>query len=314
MKKYTVIDAHCDTASEILDRNEELLLNSRHLSLKKLDNYKSYIQFFAAWIDKNSKNPFIRAVEILDKIKQEVRKNSDTIEEIMCFSDVKNVISSGKHGAVYSIEDARALCGSLAAVRAFYDLGVRAITLAWNDDNKVTDGIASVRGAGLTSFGKEVVREMNRLNMMVDVSHITEKGFWDVLEVSDSPIMASHSNAKSLCSHRRNLNDSQISAVIEQKGIICVNIYPDFLSDNGFATVDTVIAHIDHILSLGGENNIGLGSDFDGVDRLIKDFSGPDDYVKLFEKMSKTGYSDELIDKITHKNMLNFMERIEKRK
>lgn len=312
MKKYTVIDAHCDTASEILDSGEELYSNKRHLSLEKIDNYKSYIQFFAAWIDKNSNNPFLRAVEILDKIKQEVRKNSELIDEITCFKDVKNTISKGKHGAVYSIEDARALCGSVASVRAFYDLGVRAITLAWNDDNELTDGIGSLRGAGLTEFGKEVVREMNRLNMMVDISHITEKGFWDVLDVSNSPVMASHSNAKSLCNHKRNLNDSQISAIANHNGIICVNIYPDFLSDDGVATVDTVIAHIDYILSLVGENNIGIGSDFDGVERLIDGFNGADDYFKLFDKMSRIGYSDALIDKITHKNMLNFMERIEK--
>ena len=314
MKKYTVIDAHCDTASEILDSGEELYSNNRHLSLEKISNYNSYIQFYAAWVDKNSKNPFLRAVEILDKIKQEVRQNSGVIEEIKCLNDVKSVISKRKHGAIYSIEDARALCGSVASVRAFYDLGVRAITLAWNDDNEVTDGIASIRGAGLTEFGKEVVREMNRLNMIVDVSHITEKGFWDVLQVSDSPVMASHSNVKTLCSHRRNLSDAQISAMINKNGIICVNIYPDFLSDDGCATIDTVILHIDHILSLGGENYIGLGSDFDGVDRLIDNFNGANDYAKLFEKMSKIGYSDALIDKITHKNMINFMERIEKSK
>lgn len=312
LKKYTVIDAHCDTASEILDSNEELLSNSRHLSLEKLNNYNSYIQFFAAWIDKNSKNPFLRAVEILDKIKQEVRKNSEIIEEITSLQDVKNTILKGKHGAVYSIEDARALCGSVASVRAFYDLGVRAITLAWNDDNEVTDGIASVRCAGLTAFGKEVVREMNRLNMIVDVSHITEKGFWDVLDVSESPVMASHSNAKKICSHRRNLSDEQLTAMINNKGIVCINIYPEFLSDNKRANVDTVISHIDHILSLGGENHIGLGSDFDGVDCLIEDFHGADDYYKLFDKMSKIGYSDELINKITHENFLNFIERIEK--
>ena len=314
MKNFSIIDTHCDTASEILDSNENLLENTRHLSLNKLNCYNSYVQFFAAWIDKNSKNPFLRAVEILDKIKTEVKKNSDIIEEITDLNDVKNVIEKGKHGAIYSIEDARALCASIASIRAFYDLGVRAITLAWNDDNEVTDGINSIRGAGLTAFGKEVVREMNRLKMIVDVSHITEKGFYDVLEVSKSPIMASHSNAKAICSHRRNLSNEQIKAMIDNKGIICVNVYPEFLSDIRQANVDTIISHIEHIMSLGGENHIGLGSDFDGIGCLPDGIQGPEDYIKLFERMSKRGFTDEQIDKISHKNMLNFIERIEKTK
>ena len=311
MKKYTVIDAHCDTASEILDRNESLIKNERHLSLEQIKDYNSYIQFFAAWISKDSKNPFLRTIDILDKAKQEVLKNSDNIELITNLKDIKSVIGRKKHGAILAIEDARALCGSISSVRAFFELGVRAITLAWNDDNEVTDGIASVRGAGLTEFGKEVVSEMNRLGMIVDVSHITKKGFWDVLEVSKKPVMASHSNAQKICSHRRNLDDEQIRAMIEKKGIICVNIYPDFLSDNGKADMDTVIDHIDHIISLGGEDFLGLGSDFDGVDRLVDGFSGAKDYRKLFEKMEQRGYSTDLIDKITHKNLINFIERIE---
>ncbi|MBR4891229.1 MAG: dipeptidase [Clostridia bacterium] len=310
--EYCVIDAHCDTGSEILDRNEKLYNNSRHLSIDKMSPFKSYVQFYAAWVSKEEKNPLARALDIIYKIKNEISENNDFIEEIKNSKELKSVIERKKHGAILSLEDARSLCGSISALHCFYDLGVRAITLAWNDNNEVTDGINSEEGRGLTEFGKEVVREMNRLKMIVDVSHITPKGFWDVLETTTSPVMASHSNAYSVCRHRRNLDDAQIRALIENRGMMCVNIYPTFLSGSGKADISTVISHIDHILSLGGEDILGLGSDFDGVDSLADGISDVYDYVKLFDKMSAIGYSDELIDKITHKNMINFIERIEK--
>lgn len=312
MKRYTVIDTHCDTAGEIYQKRAQLFDYSGHLSLEKMRAFESYIQFYAAWIPKEIKNPLLYAVDVFDYLNREIEKNIDIIEKISDVKQAKDIINRGKHGAIFAIEDARALCGSLSTLRMFYHLGVRAITLAWNDDNDVTDGIASKRGAGLTAFGKEVVKEMNRLNMMVDISHITKKGFWDVLDVSCAPVMASHSNCTSICGHRRNLDDAQIRAMIQSGGIICVNLYPDFLSDDKNANVKDVVAHIDHILSLGGENHVGLGSDFDGVDRLPDGFYGVNDYVKLFNEMRKNGYSNALIDKITHENMINFMERIEK--
>lgn len=309
---YTVIDAHCDTASELLDRNEELFSNTRHLSLKHTEGFNGYVQFYAAWISKEAKNPLLRTVQILDKIKQEIQKNAERVSEVHTSAELESVLKQNKHGAILAIEDGRALCGELAALRMFYDLGVRALTLAWNDDNELTDGIASERGAGLTAFGKDVVREMNRLHMMVDVSHITERGFWDVIEVSKAPVMASHSNAHRVCSHRRNLKDEQIRALIEKQSIICVNLYPAFVTDSGKAEIYDVLSHIEHILSLGGEDFLGLGSDFDGVDRLPEGMENAGDYVKLFEEMQKCGFSDALIDKITHKNMVNFIKRIEK--
>lgn len=312
MRKFCVIDAHSDTASEILDRNEGLFSNTCHLSIEKMLPFKSYVQFFSAWVGKNEKNPMLRAVNILYKIKSEIKKNENYIKEIKTLRELKSVIENNYHGAILSLEDARSLCGELISLYMFYDLGVRAITLAWNDDNEVTGGVGAGNVTGLTEFGKTVVLEMNRLNMICDLSHITKKGFWDVLEITKAPVMASHSNAQKICSHRRNLDDEQIKALIKNEGMMCVNLYPDFLVDSKEAKITDILKHTEHILSLGGENILGLGSDFDGVDRLPKGFLGADDYIKLFNEMSKIGYSDELIDKIAHKNMINFIERIEK--
>lgn len=312
MKRYAIVDAHCDTAEKLLDKEEALLSNTGHLSLEMMQGYGGYVQFFAAWIAKEEQNPILRTLKIIDKLKTEIQKNKPQIEEVWSVQDLVSVLEHGKCGAVLAIEDARALCGSLSVLRMYYKLGVRAITLAWNDDNDVADGAHSARGAGLTDFGKSVVREMNRLHMIVDVSHIAPKGFWDVLSLSSVPVMASHSNCNTVCAHKRNLGDKQIQALIDQQGFIGINLYPAFLSNSNVADVKTILRHMEHILSLGGENILGLGSDFDGVDALPKGISSAREYIALFDEMARIGYSDALIAKITHKNMIDFMKRIEK--
>lgn len=306
---YKIIDAHCDTATQLLDENRELYKNDCMVDYQSMKKYQSYVQFFAAYVSKEYKNPMLRAVTLLDRTKREILKND--IKLVLNSSDLNYVINNELCGAILSIEDARALCGEIASLRFFYDYGVRALTLAWNDDNEVTDGADSDKNSGLTPFGREVVKEMNRLNMIIDVSHITEKGFWDVLEESNAPVMASHSNCYSVCSHRRNLNDEQIKALIKNNGLMCINIYPPFLeNDPKVADIDSIISHIDHVLSLGGEDILGLGSDFDGIEQTPKDISSLLDYEKIFEKMVNSGYNMNIINKITCKNAKDFINKV----
>ena len=306
---YKIIDTHCDTVSQLLDGNRELCKNDCMVDVEGMKRYEGYVQFFAAYVSKSFQNPMLRAVKLLDKTKQEVLKNN--IKLILDSSDLNHVIDNNLCGAILSIEDARALCGELASLRFFYDYGVRAMTLAWNDDNEVTDGADSDKNSGLTSFGREVVREMNLLKMIVDVSHITEKGFWDVLQESNAPVIASHSNCYSICSHRRNLNDEQIKTLIKSGGLMCINLYPPFLENNPEdADIDSVISHIDHVLSLGGENILGLGSDFDGIDTTPKGISNVVGYEKLFEKMVNLGYNVSIINKITYQNAKDFINKV----
>ena len=143
---------------------------------------------------------------------------------------------------------------------------------------------------------------------MIDVSHISEKGFWDVLETTKKPILATHSNVKAICGHRRNLSDEQICAIIKNGGCIGVNLYSEFLSDMG-ADINDIFRHIEHILALGGENNIGLGSDLDGMDSLPNGIKGIEDIYKIFEEMQERGYSEMLIKRISSNNFLDVMQK-----
>lgn len=302
---YKIIDTHCDTASELLDQRKTLKNFSGMLNISMMKEYKSYVQIFAAWISKESENPKQRAIDILNKAKQEMSEN--VIKHILSYQDLENTESLG---GILAIEDARALCGSLDNVDFFYDFGVRAITLAWNDDNEATAGVANTdENAGLTDFGKDVVKKMNQKGMIVDVSHITEKGFWDVVKISKAPVMASHSNCYSICSHRRNLKDDQIKALVASGGIMGINLYPPFLENEPEkADIVSVMRHIDHALSLGAEDNICLGSDFDGIDSTPKNIKNARDYIKLIDVM-KEKYTQDFIDKITHRNFIEFYKK-----
>lgn len=311
MYPYKIIDTHCDTASKLLDKKENLSRNSLQVSLEHLKTYRSYIQFFAAWVSQKEQLPKRRATDIFMYLLAQIEKTKESILLLKTSGDLERALKAKKTGAVLSIEDGRTLEGDIKNVSFFYNLGVRAITLAWNDDNDLTSGADTLFDYGLTTFGKSVITEMNRLRMAVDVSHISEKGFWDVLSVSNAPVFASHSNCKALCNHKRNLTDAQIKALICAKGLICVNLYPPFITENKSATLDDLANHIEHILSLGGEDFIGLGSDFDGISCSPKGIKNAGDYPNLFEILLKRGISDACIQKITYQNALNFIKRID---
>jgi membrane dipeptidase len=165
-------------------------------------------------------------------------------------------------------------------------------------------------GGGLTPFGKKVVEEMNSLGMLVDVSHISEKGFWDVLELTRSPIIASHSNAQSICSHVRNLTDEQIKAIGKNGGVMGINFYPAFLNDSKKASVTDIVNHIEHMASLVGCDYIGIGADFDGVEALPEGINGLQDVEKVINTLLKLNYSQEWVEKIAGLNFLRVIKSV----
>lgn len=219
-------------------------------------------------------------------------------------------IGEGQIGTLLTIEGADALGGHLEMVEVFHRLGVRLMTLTWNHRNELADGVGETHGfGGLTTFGRDVVKEMNRLKMMVDVSHLNEPGFWDVMQLSELPVMASHSNAKAICKHRRNLNDKQILSLRDAGGFIGLNYLDAFLVDEGEAVIDDVVRHVDHFASLGALDILGLGSDFDGIDKGPKGVEGPQDVPKILEALLKAGYSEQQVRGIAFDNLAAYLKK-----
>ena len=188
-----------------------------------------------------------------------------------------------------SLEGADALQGDVELLRIFFRLGVRAMGLTWNGSNALADGVdaAEEGGSGLTTVGRRVVEEMNRLGMLVDVSHLSERSFWDVVSVCEGPVIASHSNAQAICPHRRNLSDSQLQAVAAGGGVVGLNFYPPFLTSGGGAGICDILRHAEHMLAVMGRGDVGLGSDFDGVSGLPEGIKGVESLPLLAEAFEK---------------------------
>ena len=302
--KYGIFDAHSDTVSKIYETNQSLCENKCHIDFKRMKEYKEYTQIFAAFVDRKSisVSPKSYVEKLIFKYRKETEKCG--ISNVLRSAD----IGKFKYSSILAIEGGEALEGTLENLDYFYNLGVRILTLTWNYDNELCGGIGDISGGGLTDFGRAVVRKMSENGMVVDVSHISEKGFWDVAECCDKPFIASHSNVKKLCSHKRNLSDEQIREIIRINGVIGINFYPEFLSDTSECGVEKIIEHIEYILNLGGENNVGMGSDFDGVDSLPKGMTGIESVSKLVEIMKKRKYGEELIEKILCGNFMRVIK------
>jgi len=308
-----ILDAHCDTITTIMKSGEGLQKNNCHIDLTRLKEFDSYVQFFAAFISPEHARmgALRRTLDIIDKLYQEIDINKNDIMLCRNYMDITNAVNNGKIAAVLTIEGGEALEGSLPSLRMLYELGVRGITLTWNYRNQIADGVLDgISGGGLTPFGREVVGEMNRLGMLVDVSHLSEAGFWDVINLSKSPVIASHSNSKKLCSHARNLTDRQLLALKQIGGVTGLNLYPLFLNDSGKANIKDAVSHIEYIVSLTGEDTLGLGSDFDGIDCAPDGLEGVQFYPVLLNELLKLNYSEALVRKIAGDNFLRVIKEV----
>ena len=312
-----ICDCHCDTLTELYNKNDSLYENGQHFDIKRQIALGGGLQFCAIYVPTEVfryQGGLRYTLCLLDKYNQEIKKlheNGIDVLQVRTAEDAGNVLKH-KAATLLAIEEGGAIDGSLEALRCLYELGVRAMTLTWSNRNDIADGInEEATGSGLTFFGKQVVAEMNRLGMLVDVSHISTAGFWSVIETSTKPIIATHSNAKSLCSHPRNLNDEQIKALAQNGGLAGITFAGQFLEEDWRnACIESVYKHIDYMLNLiGNDDHIGFGSDFDGISHPPYNIQGVQDYKPLIEYLSKY-YSDETINKITHQNVINLLQKV----
>ncbi len=286
-------DAHCDTITRILDNNQNLYENDGHVDIKRLKD--CCLQYFAIFIHPKY-NPFDRFVKGINKFYEQY--DEKYLKLVLKAEDLGQ-----KTGVLLTIEGGSAIEGSIEKLHYAYEKGIRCMTIKWNGDNELAND------DGLTPFGRSVIKEMNKMKMIIDVSHLSDKGFYDVMDITDSPVMASHSNCRTLCGHKRNLTDHQIKSIINCKGFIGLNFYPEFLCD-GEASINDILHHAYRILELGGEDVLGFGSDFDGVDSLPKDVYGVQNMKDVMNRFCKMGLHQEQLNKVFYGNLCNFTRRI----
>jgi membrane dipeptidase len=221
-------------------------------------------------------------------------------------ADLDAVASEGKTAAILSLEGVDSLRGQWWALRLLHRLGLRLLGLTWNDANWAADGVMEPRGGGLTAAGKQLVKECESLGILLDVSHLSERGFWDLAETATRPFFASHANARRIHNHPRNLTDEQIRAIIAVGGVIGLTFVPDFLAGGETAGIDDVLRHVEHVCALGGEHHLAFGSDFDGIDRHVTGLEHPGRYPDLVEALLKR-YPERLVRRFLAENARRFL-------
>jgi len=302
-----VFDSHCDTASRILDEGEGLDVNGGQVDLRRLLSYDGAAQFFAAFVDKKEfPHSYVRCTDILKNFIAVASRNTH-IEIVTGFEQMTRAVGGGRVAAFLTVEGGEALEGDIGNLRRLYDLGVRCLTLTWNYDNELASGTYGGNG-GLTAFGREVVRDMDGMGMIIDLSHISHKAFFEVCEASSKPIIASHSNSYVVCAHPRNITDEQFACIVNKKGMVGINFLPLFLNNTDRAGVSDIIKHIEYFLVLGGENSVGLGADFDGITETPSDVRDAGCYGVLYNELLRLNYSQQLADKIFYKNYFEFIK------
>ncbi len=310
-----VVDGHCDTLGDVLEGKRTLAERSTlgHVDLPRLREGGVTAQIFACFvpIHEYHRSATRYAMRMIDVLHQAIEAHPDELLLAAGAGDIRRAKAEGKIAAILGLEGAEPLGDSLAMLRGFHRLGVQVLGLTWNFRNEVADGVTEgPKALGLSPFGVQVVEECNRLGMLIDVSHLAPAGLEDVLRVSQRPIIASHSNARALCDHARNLADAQIEAIAARGGLIGVTFVDAFLHRPAAeATIEHALDHIDHLLRVAGPEHVMIGSDFDGAD-MPQGLEDATRYPALTAGMTARGHSEAVIRGVLGLNFLRVFEDV----
>lgn len=310
--KFPVFDLHCDTAlallGEDLKQTGSLKRNDCHIDLDRASTLGGYAQCFACFTTTVGGGP--KPVEVfereIDTILREIERNYRRISLAYTPEEVSQNLEKGLMSCILTIEGPAGFGFDPELLEDLYRLGFRITTLGWNEKNPLTGSHKT--GGGLTDLGRAYVREAQRLGMVVDVSHISDEGFWDIMEITQAPVIASHSNSRSVCNVSRNLTDDMFLAICKTGGVTGINLCPDFLGVN--PNLDTVCDHIFHFLTLDpAGKHVALGGDLDGIGSLPDGFTGVQDYEKLAQRLLERGLSEQQVRDIFWNNAMGVMQR-----
>lgn len=311
---FPVFDLHCDTALALLgkglDQSGNLLTNSYMVDLKRASELGGYAQCFSCFTTPfmtkwYNKSPIIIFEMELASILREIEKNKDIIRLAYTPEEIETNQKSGIMSAILTIEGPAGFEYDPALLEDLYKIGFRITSLGWNESNPLTG--SHITGGGLTDVGREYVKEAQRLGMLVDVSHISDQAFWDIMDITQAPIIASHSNSRKICDVSRNLTDEMFLAICNTGGVAGFNQCADFVGVQ--PDLDTAADHFLHFLELDPDGiHIALGGDLDGCDTLPKGFNDVSDYPQLSQRLVQRGISEEIVANIFWNNALGVMK------
>lgn len=309
---FPVFDLHCDTALALLGENYRscgsLRKNDCHIDLERAAKLPGYAQCFACFT--TTENDGVPAVEIFERelatILREVEQNGDMVCQAFKSEDVESNKEAGLMSAILTIEGPAGFGFDPALLEDLYSVGFRITTLGWNEKNPLTG--SHVTGGGLTDLGREYVKEAQRLGMIVDVSHISDEGFGDIMDITAAPVIASHSNSRAVWNVSRNLTDEMFLEICRTGGTVGINQYAEFLGEK--PTLEIVCNHILHFMELDPTGkHISLGGDLDGCDILTEGFTGVESYPRLAQKLLDRGLGESTVMDIYWNNALGVMKR-----
>lgn len=305
-KNMEIIDFHCDVLYKFWKSGGELSYgSSEELATNKTRLQQGGVkaQCFAVFVPPHLKaeQKFQAALDQIHYFYDEVLGKHPEMKQIRDWADF-DALEPGQIGAMLTLEGVDPIGNDLRQLNILYQLGVRAVGLTWNYANLAADGVLEPRGAGLTSFGRDIVRFNNEHRLLTDVAHLCERAFWDVVELADYP-MASHANARAVCDHPRNLTDEQAKALFAKGGTVHVIYCPAFVKRERHVTIADLLKHIDHLCALGGVRHIGLGSDFDGISEFVADLEHAGKSQNLINELLKY-YKEEEVRGFAAENFL----------
>ena len=307
-----MIDLHCDTMMQLLDHPDsgDLYRNTWKIDIEKLQKAHSKIQDFALFINMGETNdPYGRYEEMRNLCVSQIHHYGEHIPHVLSYQDVESVYKTGKIGALMSIEEGGVLGGDLNKLKQAYQDGVRLITLTWNYPNGLGEPHCGEQHKKLTSKGVEFVEAMQELGIIVDCSHLNDAGTEQLGDILDVPFIASHSNARELRSHTRNLPDNLIRLIANKGGIIGLNFAQNFLGTSPISRIEDIVKHGLYLIDKGGEDVVALGTDFDGIppDTEIADMS---QMSRLYDAFKEAGLSVEQCEKLFWKNADRLLKEI----
>ena len=312
---FPVFDLHCDTALGLLGKDllggNSLRNNDLHIDLERARKLPGYAQCFAcfttpAFREWYQVSPVIAFEREMGEILSQIEKNGDWIKQAYTAQEVRENYENGLMSGILTIEGPAGFDFDPELLQDLYAVGFRISTLGWNEQNALTG--SQVTGGGLTDQGREYVWEAQRVGLIVDVSHISDEGFWDIIEIADRPVIASHSNSRAVCDVPRNLTDDMFRAICQTGGLAGINQFTEFLGNK--PNLDTVCDHILHFLELDPEgDHIALGGDLDGCDTLAEGFDGVQSYPAMAQRLLERGVGEKIVRKIYWDNALEVMEK-----